>query len=275
MRDLKSMTLEELELAVEELGEKKFRAKQIFEWLHKRLASSLDEMNNLPKNLKEKLQEKYEAAELKEVETYVSRIDGTRKYLFQLNDGNMIESVLMKYKHGNSVCISSQAGCRMGCRFCASTLGGLDRNLLPSEMLGQIYYIQKDTGERVSNVVVMGTGEPLDNYENLLRFIRLLTDEKGLNLSQRNLTVSTCGLVPKIRELADEKLQMTLAISLPASNDEMRKSLMPVANQYSMEDLLAACKYYFDRTGRRITFEYSLVAGVNDSPQNARELCRF
>ena len=275
MRDLKSMTLEELELAVEELGEKKFRAKQIFEWLHKRLASSLDEMNNLPKNLKETLQEKYEAAELPAVETYVSRIDGTRKYLFQLNDGNMIESVLMKYKHGNSVCISSQAGCRMGCRFCASTLGGLDRNLLPSEMLGQIYYIQKDTGERVSNVVVMGTGEPLDNYENLLRFIRLLTDEKGLNLSQRNLTVSTCGLVPKIRELADEKLQMTLAISLPASNDEMRKSLMPVANQYSMEDLLAACKYYFDRTGRRITFEYSLVAGVNDSPQNARELCRF
>ena len=272
MRDLKSMTLEELELAVKELGEKKFRAKQIFEWFHKRLASSLDEMNNLPKNLKEKLQEKYEAAELKEVETYVSRIDGTRKYLFQLNDGNMIESVLMKYKHGNSVCISSQAGCRMGCRFCASTLGGLDRNLLPSEMLGQIYYIQKDTGERVSNVVVMGTGEPLDNYENLLRFIRLLTDEKGLNLSQRNLTVSTCGLVPKIRELADEKLQMTLAISLHASNDEMRKSLMPVANQYSMEDLLAACKYYFDRTGRRITFEYSLVAGVNDSEENAREL---
>ena len=265
MRDLKSMTLEELELAVKELGEKKFRAKQIFEWFHKRLASSLDEMNNLPKNLKEKLQEKYEAAELKEVE----------KYLFQLNDGNMIESVLMKYKHGNSVCISSQAGCRMGCRFCASTLGGLDRNLLPSEMLGQIYYIQKDTGERVSNVVVMGTGEPLDNYENLLRFIRLLTDEKGLNLSQRNLTVSTCGLVPKIRELADEKLQMTLAISLHASNDEMRKSLMPVANQYSMEDLLAACKYYFDRTGRRITFEYSLVAEVNDSPQNAKELCRF
>ena len=198
-----------------------------------------------------------------------------RKYLFQLNDGNMIESVLMKYKHGNSVCISSQAGCRMGCRFCASTLGGLDRNLLPSEMLGQIYYIQKDTGERVSNVVVMGTGEPFDNYENLLRFIRLLTDEKGLNLSQRNLTVSTCGLVPKIRELADEKLQMTLAISLHASNDEMRKSLMPVANQYSMEDLLAACKYYFDRTGRRITFEYSLVAEVNDSPQNAKELCRF
>ena len=272
MRDLKSMTLEELEFAVEELGEKKFRAKQIFEWFHKRLASSLDEMNNLPKNLKEKLQKEYEVAELKEVETYVSKIDGTRKYLFQLNDGNIIESVLMKYKHGNSVCISSQAGCRMGCRFCASTLGGLDRSLLPSEMLGQIYYIQKDTGERVSHVVVMGTGEPLDNYENLLKFIRLLTDEKGLNLSQRNLTVSTCGLVPRIRELADEKLQMTLAISLHASNDEMRKSLMPVANQYSMEELLSAWKYYFDRTGRRITFEFTLVAGVNDSSRNAREL---
>lgn len=275
MNDLKSMTLGELELAVQELGEKKFRAKQIYEWFHKKLASSPEEMKNLPKALKEKLLSKYEVRELKAVETYVSKLDGTRKYLFQLNDGNIIESVLMKYKHGNSVCISSQAGCRMGCRFCASTLGGLDRNLLPSEMLGQIYYIQKDTEERVSNVVVMGTGEPLDNYDNLLKFIRLLTDEKGLNLSQRNLTVSTCGLVPKIRELADEKLQMTLAISLHASNDEMRKSLMPVANQYSMEELLSACKYYFDRTGRRITFEYSLVAGVNDNPQNARELCRF
>ncbi|MBS7007842.1 23S rRNA (adenine(2503)-C(2))-methyltransferase RlmN [Anaerostipes sp.] len=274
MKDLKSMTLGELELAVEQAGEKKFRAKQIFEWFHKRLASSLDEMNNLPKVLKEKLLEEYEVRELQAVETYVSKIDGTRKYLFQLNDGNIIESVLMKYKHGNSVCISSQAGCRMGCKFCASTLGGLDRNLLPSEMLGQIYYIQKETGERVSNVVVMGTGEPLDNYENLLTFIRLLTDEKGLNLSQRNLTVSTCGLVPKIRELAGEKLQMTLAISLHASNDDMRKSLMPVANQYSIEELLSACKYYFQQTGRRITFEYSLVAGVNDSPQNAEELCR-
>ena len=275
MKDLKSMTLEELELALEQAGEKKFRAKQIFEWFHKRLASSMDEMNNLPKALKEKLLCRYEVRELKAVETYVSKIDGTRKYLFQLDDGNIIESVLMKYNHGKSDCIYTQAGCRMGCRFGASALGALDRDLLPSEMLGQIYYIQRDTGERVSNVVVMGTGEPLDNYENLLRFIRLLTDEKGLNLSQRNLTVSTCGLVPKIRELAGEKLQMTLAISLHASNDDMRKSLMPVANQYSMEELLSACKYYFEQTGRRMTFEYSLVAGVNDSPKNARELCRF
>ena len=199
-------------------------------------------------------------------------ICGTQKYLFRLSDGNVIESVLMRYKHGNSVCISSQVGCRMGCRFCASTIGGLTRCLLPSEMLDQIYRIQALTGERVSNVVVMGTGEPLDNYENLLRFIHILTEDGGLHISQRNLTVSTCGLVPKIYDLAKEKLQMTLALSLHAPNDVKRRELMPIANKYSMDEVLEACRYYFKETGRRITFEYSLVAGVNDSDEDAREL---
>src|SRR5699024_8174374 len=192
--------------------------------------------------------------------------------LFRLSDGNMIESVLMKYHHGNSVCISSQAGCRMGCRFCASTIGGLARNLLPSEMLDQIYRIQADTGEMVSNVVVMGSGEPLDNYDNLLRFIHILTEEGGLHISQRNLTVSTCGIVPRMYELADEKLQMTLAVSLHAPNDEKRKQLMTIANKYSIEELLDACRYDYAKTRRRINFEYSLVAGVNDSREDALEL---
>lgn len=271
--DLKSMTLSELENYMESIGEKKFRAKQMYEWMHKRLAFSLEEMNNIPKKLKEKIQDSHEIYGVKMVDCFVSKLDGTRKYLFELHDGNIIESVLMKYKHGNSVCISSQAGCRMGCRFCASTLGGLDRNLEPSEMLSQIYYIQKDTGERVSNVVMMGTGEPMDNFENVLRFLELITSEQGLHISQRNLTISTCGIVPKIRDLAKKHLQITLAISLHAPNDEMRKELMPIANQYSMDELMDACRYYFKETNRRMTFEYSLVAGVNDQPEHAIELC--
>lgn len=271
MTDIKSMTLEELQELMESMGEKKFRARQIYGWLHQRLAISYDEMANLPKSLKKKL-EPYPVTALETIDVQISRIDGTRKYLFRLSDGNMIESVLMRYRHGNSVCISSQAGCRMGCRFCASTIGGLARNLLPSEMLDQIYRIQSSTGERISNVVVMGSGEPLDNYDNLVRFIHLLTAEGGLHLSQRNLTVSTCGIVPKMYELADEKLQMTLAVSLHASNDEKRQELMPIAKKYSIKELLKACRYYFEKTGRRITFEYSLVAGVNDTREDALEL---
>lgn len=273
--DLKSMTLEELNQCVEEVGEKAFRGKQLFDWMHNRLAFSFDEMNNLPKAMKEKLSEKYPMYGVKEVECHVSKMDGTRKYLFELYDGNVIESVLMKYKHGNSVCISTQAGCRMGCKFCASTLGGLDRNLEPSEMLSQIYYIQKVTGERVSNVVLMGTGEPLDNLDNVLRFLELIGHEKGLNISQRNITMSTCGIVPKIMELADLHLQITLAISLHASNDVMRQQLMPIANKYSIGELMDACRYYFDQTGRRLTFEYSLVAGQNDNPEDAKALCKL
>ena len=211
MTDIKSMTVSQLQDLMVHLGDKPFRAKQIYGWMHGKLAASYDEMTNLPKSLREKLKEEYPLTVLEPVDVQVSRHDGTRKYLFRLYDGNVIESVLMKYRHGNSVCISSQVGCRMGCRFCASTIGGLTRNLLPSEMLDQIYRIQTLTGERVSNVVVMGTGEPLDNYDNLLRFIEILTSEEGLNISQRNLTVSTCGLVPMIERLAEEKLQITLA----------------------------------------------------------------
>lgn len=271
MTDIKSMNLEEMKSLMAELGEKPFRAKQIYSWLHEHLVTSYDEMGNIPAKLKEKLKE-YPITALEMVDEQISAIDGTRKYLFRLADGNVIESVLMRYKHGNSVCISSQVGCKMGCRFCASTIGGWTRNLLPSEMLDEIYRIQSITGERVSNVVVMGTGEPMDNYGNIVRFIHLLSEEGGLNISQRNITVSTCGIVPRIYELAKEKLQITLALSLHAPNDEKRQELMPIANVYSMEEVLDACRNYFKETGRRITFEYSLVAGVNDSEEDAREL---
>ncbi|MDO5134437.1 MAG: 23S rRNA (adenine(2503)-C(2))-methyltransferase RlmN [Eubacteriales bacterium] len=272
MTDIKSMTIEELKELVSGLGEKPFRAKQIYEWLHQHLAVSYDEMGNLPASLRDRLREDWPITCLEMVDEQISRLDGTRKYLFRLSDGHVIESVLMRYQHGNSVCISSQVGCRMGCRFCASTIGGWTRDLLPSEMLEQIYRIQAMTGERVSNVVVMGTGEPLDNYDNLLRFIHILTGEGGLHISQRSLTVSTCGLVPQIYRLAEEKLQMTLALSLHAPNDEKRQAMMPIARKYSMEEILEACQYYFRRTGRRITFEYSLAAGVNDGQEDAAEL---
>lgn len=270
--DIKSLTLAELEQVITGLGEKKFRAKQLYEWMHVKLAGSLDEMTNLPAALREKLKNEYTFTALEAVKVQISAEDGTRKYLFRLDDGNLIESVLMKYHHGNSVCISSQAGCRMGCRFCASTLDGLARSLRPSEMLDQIYRIQKHTGERVSNVVVMGSGEPFDNYDNLIRFIELLTNDQGLNISIRNLTVSTCGIVPKIYEFADLELGLTLAISLHAPNDEMRKEIMPVANKYSIAEILEACRYYYSKTNRRITFEYSLVKGVNDSMDCANQL---
>ena len=232
-------------------------------------------MSNLSAAFREKLKERCVLTTLKMLEVQTSKIDGTQKYLFALPDGNVVESVLMKYKHGNSVCISSQVGCKMGCRFCASTIGGWTRNLLPSEMLEQIYRIQKLSGERVSNVVVMGTGEPLDNYDNLLQFIRLLTDENGLHISQRNVTVSTCGIVPKMYELAEENLQITLAISLHASNQAKRAELMPIANKYSINEVLEACRNYFEKTGRRLTFEYSLVGGKNDTKEDAEELAHL
>ncbi len=209
---------------------------------------------------------------LRQVTVQRSKLDGTMKYLFALPDGNMVESVRMKYKHGNSVCISSQAGCRMGCRFCASTLDGLARSLTPAEMLDQVYRIQEDIGERVSHVVVMGMGEPLDNYENLIKFLELLTDENGLHISQRNITVSTCGIIPNMRRLAREKLQITLAVSLHAATQEKRRELMPVANKYEIHELMEACREYFANTGRRVTFEYSLVSGVNDGAKDAVQL---
>ena len=273
--DLKSMNLAEMTEFIVSIGEKPFRAKQVYQWIHEKQADSFDEMTNISKKMRESLADAGYLTTLKKEEVQISKLDGTRKYLFQMEDGNVIESVLMRYKHGNSVCISSQVGCRMGCRFCASTLDGLVRGLRPAEMLDQIYQIGKDIGDRISNVVVMGTGEPMDNFDNLLRFIELLTDENGLHISQRNLTVSTCGIVPRMRELADKKLQITLALSLHASNQEKRLSLMPVANKYDIHEVVDACRYYFDQTGRRVTFEYSLVGGVNDTDQDAEELCRL
>lgn len=270
--DIKSLSLEELKQEFEGMGEKSFRAGQVYQWMHQKLVRSFDEMTNLSKELREKCKCKFAYTALEVVRIQESKLDGTRKYLFQLADGHLVESVWMKYKHGNSVCISSQVGCRMGCKFCASTLDGLARNLLPSEMLDQIYAISVHTGERVSNVVVMGTGEPMDNYDNLLQFLRLLTDEYGLHISARNVTVSTCGIVPNMRKLAKEHLQITLALSLHATTDEKRKRLMPIANKYSIAELMDACKYYFEQTGRRITFEYSLVGGVNDTKEDAEEL---
>lgn len=271
-KDIKSLTLDELKTEMTAIGEKPFRAVQLYEWMHKKLSRGFDEMSNIPMAMKEKCGESYTYTALQTVAVQESAVDGTKKYLFALGDGNVVESVWMRYKHGNSVCISSQVGCRMGCRFCASTLDGLVRNLLPSEMLDQIYAITRETGERVSNVVVMGSGEPLDNYDNLLRFIALLTDGNGLNISQRSVTVSTCGIVPNMRRLAEEKLQVTLALSLHAATEEKRRELMPIANKYSLEELMACCAYYFEQTGRRITFEYSLVRDVNDTGQDAEKL---
>ena len=270
--DIKSLNYNELVQYVESINEKKFRAAQLYSWMHEKLAESYDEMTNISDKLKNTLKEDTLYTSLKIVKMQESRIDGTRKYLFELYDGNLIESVLMKYHHGNSVCISSQVGCRMGCRFCASTLDGCVRNLTPSEMLDQIYTIQKISGERVDNVVVMGSGEPMDNFDNIIRFLSLLNSEQGLNISARNITVSTCGIVPKIIELADKKLQITLAISLHAPNDELRKTMMPIANKYSIEEIMEACRYYLKQTNRRISFEYSLVKDVNDTEECAQQL---
>lgn len=244
----------------------------MFQWVHGRQVSSWDEMSNLSVKFREKLAGEFVVNPLKIEKKQMSKKKDTAKYLFKLSDGNYIESVWMKYHHGNSVCISSQVGCRMGCTFCASTLSGLARNLSAGEMLSQIYEIQKETGERVSNVIVMGMGEPLDNYDNLIRFVKLVSNPDGILISQRNITVSTCGLVDGIRRLMKEKLQITLAISLHAPNDQIRQQTMPVAKRYSMDELLLACREYFKETKRRITFEYSMIRGVNDSPEQAVEL---
>lgn len=272
MKDLKSLTLEELKDELKEGGFPAYRAGQLYRWLHVQLAEDPEEMTNLPAKLKQFLSENYTMTRLQVADRQISRLDGTQKFLFQLPDGETIESVFMKYKFGNSVCVSSQVGCRMGCRFCASTLDGLRRNLLPGEILEEIYTIHRLTGEKISHVVVMGTGEPLDNYENLLKFLRMLTDENGQNLSMRNVTVSTCGIVPRIYDLAREKLSITLALSLHATTDERRREIMPIANTYTISECMAACRYYFEETGRRVTFEYSLIKGVNDSIRDAKEL---
>ncbi len=256
-------------------GEKAFRAAQLYEWIHKKLASDFSEMTNISKNLKEKLAVSHIIYPMSIKDKLVSKKDGTVKYLMETSSGSIIESVAMQYSYGMSVCISSQAGCRMGCRFCASTILGLEKSLKASEMLAQIYLIQKDMGRRVDNIVIMGIGEPFDNYDELIKFLHMITDENGLNISQRNITVSTCGLVDRIYDFADENMQITLAVSLHAPNDEIRKSIMPVANRYSMDEIKRACQYFIEKTGRRVTFEYAMIEGVNDSTECAKELAAY
>lgn len=279
LTDLEYVQLERF--VTEELEEPKFRAKQIFSWIYggtgkdgslRPGVESFEEMNNLPKVLREKLTDRAALVQPAVLREQISKLDGTRKFLFGLADGNAIESVFMKYKFGNSICVSSQAGCRMGCQFCASTIGGLKRNLTPGEIAGQILAAQRQTGERISHVVVMGTGEPFDNYDNLAAFIRIINDSNGLAIGMRNITVSTCGLVPKIARFAEEFPQVNLAISLHAANDEMRSEIMPVNKTYPMDVLLVVCREYTEKTSRRITFEYTLVKGVNDSTEYAKML---
>ena len=273
--DLKSMDLEELTRLIKGKGLPAFRAKQIFQWLHVQHVSGYEEMTNLPAALRTSLAAEYPLGTASVVDRQISRVDGTRKFLFRLSDGCLVESVFMRYRFGNSVCISSQVGCRMGCRFCASTLHGLVRSLSPSEMLEQIYAIIRETGENVSHVVVMGMGEPLDNYDNLIRFLRLLICPEGMNLSRRNVTVSTCGIVPNIYRLAKEGLSITLALSLHACTDEERRRIMPVAARYSIAELMEACAFYYEKTGRQYTFEYSLISGVNDGSAQAQGLAEL
>ena len=272
MKDILSLKLQQLQDEMVQLGEKPFRGKQIYDWLHVKLVDDFSFMTNLPEPLKEVLKSGYQITKLKQIEERVSKRDGTIKFLFELEDGNRIESVFMPYRHGMSVCISSQVGCRMGCKFCASAIGGLERNLTAGEMLAQVYQIQRFIKARVSHVVVMGMGEPLDNYQNLLTFINILTDEHGLNISGRNVTLSTCGLVPEILALANEKLQITLALSLHGTTSKKREKLMPITKRYPLDEVLEACDVYSNTTGRRMTYEYSLMAGVNDSDEDAKEL---
>ncbi|QHI71233.1 23S rRNA (adenine(2503)-C(2))-methyltransferase RlmN [Aminipila terrae] len=268
---LKDMTLKEMEVFFENIGEKKFRAKQVYNWLYRGI-SGFNEMTDLSKELREKLNTCAEIGSLKLIQVQHSKTDETRKYLFGLEDGNSVESVFMKYKHGNSICISSQAGCRMGCKFCASTIGGLCRNLTAGEIIDQIVSVERDTGEKISNIVIMGTGEPFDNYDNVSKFINLVNNKEGLNIGMRSITVSTCGIIPKIEQFAEDFPQVNLAISLHAPNDIIRNMTMPVNKKYNMKELLNACKDYVKKTGRRITFEYALVSGVNDQPVHAEEL---
>ena len=273
MTDIKSMTRDELGAAFAAMGQPRFRAGQVFAWLH-RGVRSFDEMTNLPKALREQLAAEYELTAPAVARKQVSAKDGTIKYLWRLGDGHCVESVLMRYHHGNTVCISSEVGCAMGCAFCASTRGGLVRRLLPSEMLDQVLFTQRDSGLPVSNIVLMGIGEPLDNYDNVRRFLTLVNDPEGMNIGMRHISLSTCGLVEGIDRLAEEDLQLTLSVSLHAPDDALRSRLMPVNRRYDIETLLAACRRYFEKTGRRISFEYAMIDGQNDTPEMAALLIR-
>ena len=263
MRDIKAMLPEEIAAALAEMGQPKYRAKQIFQWLA-RGVTSFDEMTNLSKDLRAALSERFSISRLEMLRKQVSAIDGTIKYLWQLSDGNAVETVVMHYKHGNTVCISSQVGCRQGCAFCASTIGGLIRNLEPSEMLDEVLYSERESGSKISNIVLMGIGEPLDNFDNVMRFLELVNHPDGENIGMRHISLSTCGVVPGIDALAEDNLQLTLSVSLHAPDSATRSRIMPVNNAYDVEELFAACHRYFKKTGRRISFEYAMIDGVND-----------
>ena len=270
---LRSMTQNEIAQLLKDMGQPPFRAKQVYTWLH-RGVRSYEEMTNLPKSLRDSLAQNYPLCPPQVVRKQESAKDGTIKYLWKLSDGNCVETVLMRYHYGNTVCISTEVGCRMGCAFCASTLGGLVRKLDPHEMLEQVLFTQVDSGQPVSHIVLMGIGEPLDNYDNVLRFLELVNSEDGMNISMRHISLSTCGLVSKIYELAERKLQLTLSVSLHAPSDEIRNTIMPVNKAYATEELLTACRAYYEKTGRRISFEYAMIDGVNDRPEDAKLLLK-
>ena len=271
--NLKNLTLPEMNTLFAQMGQPAFRAKQVYGWLHRGVIS-YDEMTNLPKDLRQRLAGEYPICAPSVVRKQESQRDGTIKYLWKLSDGNCVETVLMRYHYGNTVCISTEVGCAMGCKFCASTLGGLVRRLEPFEMLDQVLFTQVDSGLPVSHIVLMGIGEPLDNFDNVMRFLELVNSENGMNISMRHISLSTCGLVPKIDELAKRKLQLTLSVSLHAPNDEVRNTIMPVNKAYPSEELLAACRRYYEATSRRISFEYAMINGVNDTDECAKELLR-
>lgn len=273
--NINELTFEELENYIEELGEKKFHAKQIFKWLHRIKVTSFEEMTDISKSLREKLEEKCYILVMNVIECQKSKKDGTMKFLIALSDGCAIESVLMRYHHGNTICVSTQVGCKMGCKFCASTKEGFERSLLASEIEGQIITVERYTGEKISNIVYMGIGEPLDNYDNVVKSIRLINYPLGLNIGARHISVSTCGIVPNIYRLAQENIQCTLSISLHATTDEKRREIMPIANRYRIEELISACKEYIKITGRRISFEYALIYGKNDSYEDAMSLVKL
>ncbi len=273
-QDIKSMNYSQIEEAMLSIGEPKFRAKQIYSWLQKNQVEDFDEMTNISKNLREKLKDNYEIYTCTIEKKLVSVYDSTVKYLFKLHDGEYIESVVMKYKYGYTICVSSQVGCKMGCTFCASTIAGFVRNLTASEILSQVGKAQRDLNIRISHIVLMGVGEPMDNFDNVLRFLELVTDENGLNLSMRNISLSTCGVVDGIYKLLEKKLQLTLSISLHAPNDEIRSRTMPVNKRWNIDELMKACKAYTKATSRRISFEYAMISGVNDSDECARELAK-
>ncbi|WP_294775889.1 23S rRNA (adenine(2503)-C(2))-methyltransferase RlmN [uncultured Eubacterium sp.] len=272
MTDIKSLTFDELNSEITSIGLPKFRTGQIYSWLHEKGVDSFDEMSNLSKDLRQKLSEKYFIPSVKIEDKYVSKIDDTVKYLFKLYDGEYVEAVIMKYKYGYTICISSQVGCKMGCKFCASTLAGFKRNLLPAEMESQLHIAQKDLNIRISHIVLMGIGEPLDNYYNVIKFIKTVNNDKGLNISMRDITLSTCGVVPKMYDLANEQMPITLTLSLHAPNDKIRSSMMPVNDKWGVDEAIAACKNYAEKTGRRVSFEYTLINGVNDTEECAKEL---